>query len=510
MAMGRMADAATMAAVTPAPPPPAVLEEATVDGIHAAFRDGSLTAVRLVEHCLARIEAIDRRGPSLRSFLAVHPGALAQAAHCDAAWRAGRGFLGPLHGIPVVLKDNFDTHDLPTTGGCVALRDWQPAADAFVVERIRRAGAILLGKTNLQELARGGVSISSLGGQVRNPYDLTRTAGGSSGGTGAALAANLAVLGTGSDTGQSIRSPASACSLVGVRPTRGLVSRRGLMPNSFTQDEAGPMARTVRDAALLLDVMAGEDPQDPVTLLGAARPPARCAQSLDAHALRGARIGLLANLQGGEPRHAEVNRVMEQVVRTMQEQGATVLRFEVPGYEALADDVSTDRHEAAAAFERYLAAAGGRAPVRSFRALVEMRVASPWIQQALEAELALERGMDDPAYRRRMANRGKLRELVQRHMERHRLDAILYPLQRVPVAPVGQPDQPERNGVLSHGTGFPAVTFPAGFTGPTATAPLGLPVGAELLGPDFSEARLLSLAYAFEQVARVRRPPTGL
>lgn len=500
-----------MAAVTSAHPPQAgfALEEATVGSIHAAFRDGSLTAVSLVEGYLARIEAIDRRGPSLRAFLTVHPGALEQAAQCDAALRAG-GFIGPLHGIPIVLKDNFDTHDLPTTGGSVALRDWQPAADAFVVERIRRAGAILLGKTNLQELARGGVSIGSLGGQVRNPYDLTRTPGGSSGGTGAALAANLAVLGTGSDTGQSIRSPASACSLVGVRPTHGLVSRRGLMPNSFTQDELGPMARTVRDAAMLLEVMAAEDPRDPVTALGAARPPARYVQSLDAQALRGARIGLMANLQGGEARHAEVNRVMEQVVRTMEEQGATVVRFAVPGYEALAGDVSTDRHEAAAAFDRYLADAGHRAPVRSFRALVEMRVASPWIQQALEAELALERGMDDPVYRRRMANRDKLRDLVLAQMAQHRLDAILYPLQRVPAAPAGQPDQPERNGVLSYGTGFPAVTFPGGFSEPTATAPLGVPVGAELLGPDFSEARLLSLAYAFEQAARVRRAPAGL
>ena len=483
------------------------LEEATVATIHAAFRAGTLTATQLVQGYLARIAAYDRRGPALQALITVNPKALEEAARLAAEYRAKKGRVGPLHGIPVILKDNFDTKDMPTTGGNVAMRDSRPASDAFTVARMRAAGALILAKGNLQEFARGGVSISSLGGQVRNPYDLTRTPGGSSGGTGAAIAANFAVLGTGSDTGQSIRSPASANALVGVRPTRGLVSRGGVMPNSFTQDEVGPIARTVKDAALLLGVMAGFDPRDPVTALGVGKAPASYAAALDARALRGARIGVLGNLYGQEPRHAEVNRVMEEAMRTMEAQGATLVRFTLPEFDALAANVSTDRWEARAAFDKYFAELGPGQPVTSFRQLVDSRTASPDIQKTMEAEIAIEDGLADPSYRERMLHRDKLRVLVAAKMAELALDAILYPLQRVLVAPVGQADQPERNGVLSHGTGFPAVTFPAGFSAPTASAPIGIPIGAELLATDFSEPRLLALAYAFEQATHARKAP---
>lgn len=488
---------------------PFLPEDATVASIHAAFADGSLTAVALVEACLARIAAYDRAGPQLRSILALNPDALAIAARCDADFKARGGDVGPLHGIPVLLKDNFQTHDMPTTAGSVLLRDWRPRSDAFTVARMRRAGAIVLGKCNMQELARGGVSVSSLGGQVRNPYDLTRSAAGSSGGTGAALAAGFAVLGAGSDTGQSIRSPASANCLVGVRPTRGLVSRAGVMPNSFTQDEVGPLARTVEDAARLLEVMAGEDPDDPVTALGAGRPPARFCAMLRTDALQGARIGLLANFQGSEPRHAPVNQAMDQVVRTMESLGATVVRCRMPQLDDLTAHVSTDAYEAVAAFDRYLARLGADAPVSSLRAVADSRTAHPFIQAALEAELGLGDGMATPVYAERMRNRDHLRALVVAQMRERGLDALLYPMQRVLVAPLGQPDQPERNGVLSHGTGFPAVTFPAGMSMPTPDAPLGVPIGAELLAPDHTEGRLLAFAYAHEQAARLRRSPAS-
>jgi Asp-tRNA(Asn)/Glu-tRNA(Gln) amidotransferase A subunit family amidase len=487
---------------------PFTLEEATIAGVHAACRAGSLSTVELVRACLARIEAYDRRGPALRALLTVNPRALEEAQRLDALIRAQPGAVGPLHGIPVILKDNFDTRDLPTTGGSVAMRESRPGRDAFTVERLRAAGALVLAKSNLQEFARGGISISSLGGQTLNPYDLTRTPGGSSGGTGAAIAANFALAGTGSDTGQSIRSPASACCLVGVRPTRGLVSRAGLMPNSFTQDEAGPIARTVEDAARLLDVMAGFDPRDPVTALGVGKPPASYAAGLRPDALRGARIALLEDVCGSEERHAEVNAVMEQVLRVMQAQGATVLRLRIPGLEELTARVSTDRWEAQAAFDRYFAGLGAGQPVTSFRQLVETRTASPAIQQAMEAELAIgDDALSQPEYLQRMANRDRLRVLLASQMAEHRLDALLYPQQRILVVPTGHSEQAERNGVLSHGTGFPAVTFPGGFSRPTATAPLGVPVGAELLATDFAEAKLLAYAYAFEQAARLRKPP---
>ncbi len=234
-----------------------VLEEATVESIHAALANKTLTCNTLVKSYLARIEAYNKQGPALRAIITVNPDALAVAAKLDKQYKDSKGRVGSLHCIPIILKDNFNTHDMPTSGGNVAMKDSVPAADAFTVDRMRKAGALILAKANLQEFARGGVSISSLGGQVLNPYDLTRTPGGSSGGTGAAIAANFAVLGMGSDTGQSIRSPASANNLVGVRPTRGLVSRAGVIPNSLTQDEIGPLTRTVKDAARMLDVIVG-------------------------------------------------------------------------------------------------------------------------------------------------------------------------------------------------------------------------------------------------------------
>ena len=240
-----------------------VVEEATVRSIHAAFSSKQLTCVQLVRSHLNRIESYDDRGPALNAILTVNPRALEIAAEMDRLSVTGNRALRPLHCIPVVLKDNYNTSDMPTTGGSVTLARSVPLDDAFVVKRLRQAGAVILAKANLTELARGGTTVSSLGGQTKNPYDLARTPGGSSGGTGAAIAASFAVLGTGSDTGQSIRSPASAQSLVGLRPTRGLVSRDGVIPFSTTQDEAGPITRTVEDAARMLDAIAGYDAADP-------------------------------------------------------------------------------------------------------------------------------------------------------------------------------------------------------------------------------------------------------
>jgi Asp-tRNA(Asn)/Glu-tRNA(Gln) amidotransferase A subunit family amidase len=491
----------------PAHAKPFVLEEATVASIHAALADKTLTCTTLIRSYLARIDAYDKKGPALRAILTVNPKALDVAAQLDKQYADNKGRVGPLHCIPVILKDNFNTSDMPTSGGNVAMKSSMPASDAFSVDRMRKAGALILAKSNLQEFARGGVSISSLGGQVLNPYDLTLTPGGSSGGTGAAISSNFAVLGTGSDTGQSIRSPAAANNLVGIRPTRGLVSRAGVIPNSFTQDEIGPITRTVTDAARLLDVMVGYDPKDPITAFGIGRPPASYVKGLKATALKGARIGVMTNLYGKEDRHAQVNKVMEQVIKSMEAQGATIIRFTLPEYDTLAPNLATDRYEARTAMEQYLAELPNDAPVKSFRQLVDTKSASPDIQKTMEAEIAIEDGLNNPTYKDRTLSRDKLRLAVSSKMAELKLDAILYPLQKILPAPIGQPNQPERNGTLSNGTGFPAVTFPGGFSTPTATAPLGVPVGAELLGRDYSEPLLLSLAYSFEQAAKVRKPP---
>lgn len=242
-----------------------MIEEPTIASVHKAYADGRLTCRALVETCLARIAAYDQQGPKLNAIITINPRALEIADAMDAARHADPSSAGPLHGIPILVKDNTDTADMRTTGSALALKDHRPARDAFIVAKLRAAGALILAKSALTELAMGGTTEGSLHGQTLNPYDLTRTPGGSSGGTGAGIAANYAVFGTGSDTYQSIRSPASACSLVGLRGTRGLVSRTGLIPFAFTQDEAGPMARTVADIARALDVMAGFDPHDPIT-----------------------------------------------------------------------------------------------------------------------------------------------------------------------------------------------------------------------------------------------------
>ena len=484
---------------------PFEFQEATIASIHSALASGELTCTQLTRMYLDRIEAYNLRGPTLRAILTVNPKAMETAAEMDRQYRANPSSVGALHCIPTILKDNFNTADMPTSSGNVSMKDSIPPADAFSVARMRKAGALIIAKANLQEFARGGMSISSLGGQVLNPYDLTRTPGGSSGGTGVAIAANFAVLGTGSDTGQSIRSPASANNLVGIRPTRGLVSRAGVAPNSLTQDEIGPITRTVTDAALLLDVMAGYDPADPITAFSTGHIPKTYTQLLSRNALKGARIGVMTNLMGSAERHQEVNKVMEGVIANMQSMGALIVRFSLPEYDKLASSVSTSQFEARTVMESYFATLGPNAPIRNFSQLVAAKTSA--VQKTLETELAVVDGMNTQAYKDRTLNRDKLRLLVANKVAELNIDAILYPLQKILVAAVKDADQLERNGTLSNGTGFPAVTFPGGFSTPTASAPIGVPIGAELLALDYTEPRLLAYAYAYEQAFNTRKLP---
>lgn len=483
------------------------IEETTIANIHLALKNRSLTCEQLVTGYLARIDAYNLKGPTLRAILTINPNALAQARALDQRYAAKPASMGSLACVPIVLKDNYNTQEMPTSSGNVAMRTSQPATDAFTVSRMRQAGAIIIAKSNLQEFARGGVSISSLGGQVLNPYDLTRNPGGSSGGTGAAVAANLALIGTGSDTGQSIRSPSSANNLVGVRPTRGLISRNGVMPNSFTQDEIGPIARTVTDAARLLDVMVGFDPADPITALGVGKTPRSYTDALKPDALKHAKIGILTNVLGSDAAHADVTDAINRVATGMVHAGATIVRFSMPDLAALTKDVATDTYEAQPSFDKYFAELPASAPIKSFRQLVDTKTASPSIQKAMEKEIAIVNGMESAEYKTHVLNREKLRIALAAKMAELGLDAIMYPLQSVLVSKAGQSEQPERNGVLSNATGFPAVTFQAGFSPATADAPLGVPIGAEILSLDYTEPKLLSYAYAFEQATHLRQPP---
>ena len=501
----RIASVIMVVLAVSAQPRPFVYEEATVAQVHAALTARTITCVQLVRGYLARIDAYDDKGPTLRTIISVNPRAVEIAETMDRAFRPNAP-LPPLYCIPIILKDNFDTVDMPTTGGSVTLAKSMPPDDAFVVKRFRDAGAIILAKANLTELALTGTTVSSLGGQTKNPYDLTRTAGGSSGGTGAAIAAGFGILGTGSDTGQSIRSPASATGIVGLRPTRGLVSRGGIMPFSATQDEIGPMTRTVEDAARMLDVMAGYDPDDPITAFSAGHTPASYTASLNKDGLNNARIGLLTDFIGREAIHEPVNRVIDDAVAKMTSMGATIVRISIPSLDALTSNLSLMSFEFQPTFNRYLAELGPNAPVKTFAEFMARGEVHPSLQRVLDGYLKITDGLERPDYQQQLRRRAELRQAVMTVIAANKLDAILYPHQRRLVVPIGE-DQAERNGVLGNSTGFPALTFPGGFSAPTTDAPLGVPVGLELLGPEWTEATLFKLAYAYEQSARVRKAP---
>ncbi|MEM5429174.1 amidase family protein [Cupriavidus oxalaticus] len=480
--------------------------EATVAGAHAAMRDGRLTARQLTSACLDRIAAFDQDGPALRTILQLNPHALDEAGRIDA--QAGRNpsqALAPLHGIPVLVKDNIECAGMATTAGAACLRDNLSSDDAFVIRRLREAGAIVLAKTNLHELASGGETVSTLSGQTLNPYDLTRTPGGSSGGTGAGIAASFGVLGIGTDGVNSIRSPASANGLVGLRPTMGLVSRAGLVPCGLTQDTIGPITRTVADTARLLDVIAGHDPADPVTSEGAPHIPASYAASLDRDGLKGARIGVLRHFFGDQEVHRPVNAVMQAALAMIAEQGAELVAIEdaISPDELLATTL-VHHYEMERDLDAYLKRISTRVPVRSMKDIIAAGNVHPSVAGTLDTAAAL--SGREGEYRHRLQRQQALRERLLDLMARHRLDALVFPHQRRLVVPVGE-TQAERNGVLASATGFPAIVIPAGFSPPNGNAPQGVPVGLEFFGRPYSEPVLIRLAYASEQALRTRRPP---
>ncbi|SOY63359.1 amidase family protein [Cupriavidus taiwanensis] len=480
--------------------------EATVASAHAAMRDGTLTARQLASRCLDRIAAYDQRGPALRSILQVHPQALEQADRIDAiAARHSQQPAGPLQGIPVLVKDNIECAGMATTAGAECLRGNLCANDAFVIRRLREAGAIVLAKTNLHELASGGETVSTLGGQTLNPYDLTRTPGGSSGGTAAGIAVSFGVLGLGTDGVNSIRSPASANSLVGLRPTMGLISRAGLVPCGLTQDTVGPITRTVADTALMLDVIAGHDPADPVTNEGAGHIPASYAASLDRDGLKGARIGVLRHFFGGQDVHGPVNAVMQQALAIIAAQGAELVDIDdaICPDELLASTL-VHHYEMERDLDAYLSRLAAGVPVKSMKDIISAGGVHPSVEGTLASAVALsgQRG----EYRARMQRQQSLRQWLRDLMARHRLDALAFPHQRRLVVPVGE-TQAERNGVLASATGFPAIVIPAGFSAPDRNAPQGVPVGLEFFGLPFTEPVLLRLAFSAEQALLARRAP---
>ncbi len=517
---------------SPPPPPPSSsaaadaapaafdLEELTIADLQARMQSGQETARSLVDKYLARIAALDASGPAIHSVIEVNPDARAIADALDEERRA-RGPRGPLHGIPVLLKDNIATDDrLETTAGSLALAGAGAPADAFLVGRLRAAGAVILGKTNLSEWANFRSTHSSSGwsgrgGQTLNPYALDRSPSGSSSGSAAAVAANFAAAAVGTETDGSVVSPSSNASLVGIKPTLGLVSRSGIVPIAHSQDTAGAMARTVADAATLLAVMAGVDAADEATRSAAHHLVADYAGSLDADGLRGARIGVARNAGFGA--HPDVDRLMEDAIAELKQRGAilvdpadipTLGRFDAGEFQVLIHEFKLD-------LNRYLGALGPSAPIHTLDDLIAFNTAHADEELRYFGQELLVQARDDrttPArYERTLADNRRLAgaEGIDAVMGRNRLDALIAPTSTpawlidhvngdsVPFAAVsaGGPTS------IAAVAGYPHITVPMGYVH-------GLPVGISFIGRAWSEPTLVKLAYAYEQATHHRRAPT--
>ncbi len=503
--------ASAAARATPASPPASA--ELSLADIAAAFAHGNLTSVELTQTYLTRIEDMNLRGPSLHAVIETNPKALDIATALDAERKAGK-VRGPLHGVPVLIKDNIETADpMMTTAGSMALEGWYAPADAPLIARLRAAGAVILGKTNMSEWAnfRSTHSVSGWsgrGGQCRNPHALSRTPSGSSSGSAAATAANLCAVAVGSETDGSIVSPSSICGLVGIKPTVGLVSRRGIVPISHSQDTAGPIARSVRDAAIMLGVMAGIDPKDPASAAAAGHFETDYLRYLDDAGLRGARLGIARNFFADS---APMTQFLDQQVGILKAAGALIVD---PADLVLPDPIGDAElqvllYEFKADLNTYFSRLPASFPVHTLAELIRFNEAHaademPVFDQELLRMADAKGGLDDAAYTKARAacleaTRGNG---IDKLVADHQLDAVV----TLTSGPAGLIDS--INGDYNNGgcstpaavAGYPHITVPAGLRG-------GLPVGLSFFGPAFSEGKLLRLASGFEHVAQARVAP---
>jgi amidase len=484
------------------------VEEVTIDDVHAAMRSKEVTSQELVETYLGRIEEFDRSGPALNSILGVNDRAVTRAQELDEALSREGELVGPLHGIPVLVKDCVETSEIDTTFGSAAVQRYRPSEDAVVVRKLRDAGAIILAKTTLPDFATSWFSFSSVSEETKNPYALDRDPGGSSAGTGAAVAANLGLVGIGTDCGGSIRVPSSFCNLVGVRSTPGVVPRTGSSYLVIFQDTIGPMARSVTDAAIVFDAIVGYEPSDPYTAAYAiARAPASYREQLDADALSGARLGLVTNALGSEddPDSGAVNEVVRASVGAIAGAGADVVEVTIPNLldhiGATSQYVARTKHDINA-----FLAARPQAGARTLQEIVEAGLSHPDLDLIDAVMEGPDQPEEDPDYFRRFAAREAFtRELVNM-IAAHRLDALVYPSVQVP-----PPTMPGRknwtvltfptNTLISSQTWTPAMSVPAGFTAD------GLPVGLEFVAKPYDEPTVFRLGYAFEQATHHRHAP---
>jgi amidase len=492
------------------------LEETTIAQLRQAMESGALTARSIAEKYLSRIRDVDKHGPAINSVIELNPDALAIADALDSE-RKAKGARGPLHGIPILIKDNIDTADrMMTTAGSLALAGSTPSRDAFVAQKLRAAGAVILGKTNLSEWAnfrstKSTSGWSGRGGQTRNPYALDRNPCGSSSGSGAAVAANLCLAAIGTETDGSVVCPSSANSIVGIKPTLGFVSRSGIIPIAHNQDTAGPMARTVTDAVILLGALAGIDPRDGVTREGRGKVRSDYTQFLDPKGLEGSRVGVARKFFGFSEK---VDKLMRAAIEAMKSHGAVIIdpadiattgKFDDSEFEVLLYEFKAD-------LNAYLAGLGPKAPVHSLKEIIEFNERNrekemPYFGQDIMIKAEAKGPLTSKDYRMALAKNHRLSrtEGIDAVMLKHRLDAM--------IAPTGGPPWPTDliNGDHFTGgfstpsavAGYSHITVPAGYVH-------GLPVGISFFGRAYGEPTLIKLAYAFEQVTKMRRPPRFL
>jgi amidase len=475
-----------------------IVYEASITDLQSAMSAGRTRSVDLVDAYLARINAYDHAGPALNAIIRLNPHARAEAAALDAERKAGK-VRGPLHGIPIIVKDNYGTRDLITSAGTIALAGMRTPDDAFQIRKLRDAGAVILGKSNMHELASGITTISSIGGQTCNPYDPDRNPGGSSGGSGAAVAASFSAVAWGSDTCGSIRIPSAVHNLFGLRPTKGLTSIAGIVPLSHTQDVAGPLARTVMDLAIALDATVGPDLADTATRVLNGHPLPRFVNALDTASLRGARIGVFTEYFGTESDDQEGARIVRAALDKMKARGATLVDVTIPGLDSVATRASVINFEFKYDLIDYLAQIPN-APVKSLGEVLDNGLYDVALDQPLHQREA-NGTRDGDLYRAALARRTTARDMVVAFLDSTKLDAIVYPTVRRKAAYIGEP-QRGGNCQLSAITGLPALSVPAGFT------PDGLPIGIEMLGRPLADARLVSFAYDYEQSTHPRRAPS--
>jgi len=515
-----LAAAAVLTAVTPKsvaqvpsdPAAPFEVMEASIGDIHTAYRAGALTARQLIQKYLDRIEAYDRRGPTINAIITLNPNALDDAGRIDEAYAAS-GFVGPLHGIAVLVKDEIDTVGMPTTMGTLVFKEYRPTRDAFVIEKLRAAGAIILGKTTLSEFAAGD-TYGSMFGVTRNPYDLERTVGGSSGGSGASLAASFSTVALGEETFASIRRPGAWNAVVALRPTPGLVSRSGMWDGYPTLNaQMGPMARNIRDLAHLLDVMVGYDSEDPLTAAGVGMAEGSYLQALDEDGLRGARIGILREPIGNnsDPESDDFKKVdsaFQQSVAELRAAGAILVDpLEIPDLKELLAKRASDEIASDEALRRYLA----RNPNSPYRTREDIANAPALLEGYPRPRLdrwEIPLPVTEPAeYLEYLRARDQLMINILKMMADHRLDAIVHKTVE------HQPNLIEDgiNPPYLSARGVPALNtflaYSAIITAPSGFTSDGLPVGITFFGRPYSEPLLLKLSYAYEQATHHRRPP---